>query len=213
MEKTAANIDLLSDYAIVQRVVSGRKHEFELLIRRFNQQLFRIGIAYLKNDIDTQDAMQSAYLKAYEKLSTFRADASFSTWLIRIMINECLLLIRRKEHQRIDDSHRLLKSFEPDGVQKLITTEMKDILEKAILSLPEKYRTIYIFRALNEFSTADTAEFLGLTTENVKIRLHRAKQLLREEIIKQTDAAEPFIFLGTHCEAITGRVMALVLTK
>ncbi|ELR69655.1 RNA polymerase sigma-70 factor [Fulvivirga imtechensis AK7] len=206
-------VDILqesSDNAIIRRIVNGSKHEFELLIRRFNQQLFRIGVAYLKDEHDVQDAMQSAYLKAYEKLPSFRAESTFSTWLIRIMINECLLLIRKNERQEPQQNHDYLETYEPDGAQALITTEMKEILEKAILTLPEKYRAVYIFRALNEYSTLDTAEYLGLTTENVKVRFHRAKQLLKDEILKQTGTIEAFSFLGKRCEKLTQAMMKMI---
>lgn len=210
IQQISGKDDISSDHAIVQRILSGNTHEFELLVRRFNQQLFRTGMAYLKNEADAQDAMQSAYLKAFEKLASFRSEASFTTWLTRIMINECLLLLRRREVRKTEESSELEKSYEPDGIQQLITTEMKDILEKAILTLPEKYRTIYVFRALNEFSTNDTAEYLGLTTENVKIRFHRAKQLLKDEIMRQTGKVEAFTFLGKRCESMTSQVMKLI---
>lgn len=208
--KEADTLQESSDYAIICRIINGSKHEFELLIRRFNQQLFRIGMAYLKDEDDVQDAMQSAYLKAYEKLPSFRSESKFSTWLIRILINECLLLIRKNERQEAQENHDHLETYELDGAQTLITTEMKEILERAILTLPEKYRAVYMFRALNEYSTHDTAEYLGLTTENVKVRFHRAKQLLKDEILKQVDTVEAFTFLGKRCERMTQTVMKMI---
>lgn len=201
------------DLKIIRRIITGKKHDFELLIRKFNQQLFRIGMAYLKNETDTEDAMQSAYLKAFEHLSSFRAEASFSTWLIRIMMNECLLLIRAKEKSKQESASRDVEDYQPDGMQILINTEMKELLERSILKLPQKYRLVYIFRSINEFSTLKTAELLSLTPENVKVRLHRAKQLLKDAILKEAGEKEAFSFRGDQCDTLTSRTMRLILMR
>jgi len=129
------------DFLVIQEVLNGNKAAYEKIIRQYNQQLFRVGIAYLGSEEGVEDVMQNTYLKAYYHLSQFKADAAFNTWLIRIMINECKQALRKKEKER-----KFFKEWKEDtgdgydqGIQKtLIQKEMKQILQQAILRLPLK---------------------------------------------------------------------------
>src|SRR6478609_2852601 len=136
----------LDDTAVVRRVLAGEKELFEILLRRYNQTLYRVLRGYLKDPFEIQDAMQNAYLKAFDKLSQFQGNSAFSTWLIRIGINEALL--RLKEVKRGKVVHLNSPELDPDVFNQLpdrqmnpekaiIRTEVQQLLERAIDSLPE----------------------------------------------------------------------------
>ena len=204
----------IGDAEIVQQVLSGNTAAYEQLMRKYNQRLFRVGISYLTYEDDVEDAMQSTYLKAFHALSTFKNNSQFSTWLIRIMINECLQLLRKQRpYQEIDLSAELPEMVDtPEtGEEKLIKKEMKLLLEKSILALPPKYRSVYMLREVEELSTVETAETLNISESNVKIRLHRAKEILRKEIRRRSGEVEIFTFGSDRCNYLVQRVMSKII--
>jgi RNA polymerase sigma factor (sigma-70 family) len=201
----------LSDSVVVRRVVEGEKELFEILLRRYNQKLFRVIRSYLKDADEVQDAMQNAYLKAYDKLYQFNGDASFSTWLIRIGINEALLRLKQiKKGKGIvmnaaDDQSEMLNKI-PDremNAEKIIMhQEATQLLEKAIDDLPEKYRTVYMLKEIEGMSNEEISNCLGLTDANVKVRVHRAKSLLKEGLYRITSPPQVFEFGNSRCDAV-----------
>ena len=214
MEATSEKQRELSDSEIVRQVLSGHTAAYEQLMRKYNQRLFRVGISYLNQENDVEDAMQSTYLKAFHALSSFHHDSKFSTWLIRIMINECLQLLRKQRpYQEIDLSAELpeLVVTSETAEEELIKKEMKLLLENSILSLPPKYRSVYMLREVEELSTAETAETLGISESNVKIRLHRAKEMLRKEIMRRSGEVEVFPFMSGRCDQMVQGVMRKIL--
>jgi RNA polymerase sigma-70 factor, ECF subfamily len=197
---------------VIDEVKKGNKEAFRHIIQHCNQSLFRTALVMLKNESDAEDAVQSTYLKAYLYLVSFRGESSFVTWITRILINECKMVLRRK---------RLTVSLEEKEVKKMEALDENDMdkidkkqihlwLESVVMDLPDKYRLIYVVREVNEFSTEKAAEILGLTEENVKIRLHRAKSLIREKLLKKVSARELFPFGNQRCELLTNRVMAVI---
>ena len=178
----------LDDAAIVRRVIAGEKQLFELLLRRYNQTLYRVIRSYLKDADEIKDAMQNAYLKAFDKLSQFRGDATFATWLIRIGINEALLRlnsVRKGKTVHLDATPAHLtqipdKKMNPE--RAFIQQEAKQLLERAIDELPEKYRVVYVLKEIEGMENAEVESTLGLTEANVKVRLHRAKKLLKDSL-------------------------------
>src|SRR3954463_15801715 len=106
-EPTGRSLDL-PDADVVRGVVAGNREMFEVIVRRYNAQLYRVGMAYLRDHTQTEDAMQNAYLKAFMNLRRFRGNSAFSTWLTRIMINECLMILRSRKAQRLEpfDEHQ-----------------------------------------------------------------------------------------------------------
>ena len=106
---TLLSLNKLDDPELVARILAGEKRLYEIIIRRYNQRLYRIGMSVLNNDAETEDAMQTSYIKAYEHLNQFKQQSSFSTWLIRIMINECLS--RKKMNQRFTNGGENRKIF------------------------------------------------------------------------------------------------------
>ncbi|MDX5419228.1 MAG: RNA polymerase sigma factor [Hymenobacteraceae bacterium] len=207
---------LLPDTEVVERVLEGEKELYELLMRRHNQKLYRAVRSYLKAEHEVEDAMQDTYLKAYEKLRQFRNNARFSTWLIRIGINTALEKIR--EHKRVTpvnlqvDSQNIyanlptqVNTMNPEKIA--LQKEAKQLLEKAIDFVPEKYRIVYTLRELEGMDVEEVTQCLGLSESNVKIRLHRAKSMLKEILYKLSNSKDVFEFGFKRCDAIVERVM------
>ncbi|MCW3127774.1 MAG: hypothetical protein JWO03_3432 [Bacteroidetes bacterium] len=107
MDATTLNPGEITDLAILERILAGEKKLFELLMRRYNQRLFRIGMSILNSDAETEDAMQTAYINAYEHLDKFQNRASFGTWLTKIMLNECMAQAKKKQRLKQKLKHNL----------------------------------------------------------------------------------------------------------
>ncbi|MGE5352261.1 MAG: RNA polymerase sigma factor [Acidobacteriota bacterium] len=213
---TLAANHLLSDEEIVKKVTGGDINFYEVIMRRYNQRLFRIGHAYLKDDDEIEDAIQSAYLKAYEQLSNFQGRSSFSTWLIRIYINELLQgLKKKKRFQNYFDPDLINNTYDPPEVgttnmenpyNSTLNNELKDILEKAVDELPEKYRVVFIMREIEDMSVSETSKSLNITEANVKVRLNRAKNILRESLSQYYHYKDIYNFNLIRCDRIVANV-------
>ncbi len=203
------------DTDIIRHVLSGETDYFELLMRRYNQRLFRVIRTYVSDRAAIEDIMQEAYIKAYTKLDQFRGEASFSTWLIRIGINEALRHLRKKRPNvdSIDDeltSARIISIKDNDEIgpeNRTIMNENRHILEEAIDQLPEKYKIVFMMREIEGMSHAEVAEALELSESNAKVRLHRAKSMLRTQLYRVTEGGEVFTFGNEHCDRLVERVM------
>jgi RNA polymerase sigma factor (sigma-70 family) len=208
------NLKLLEDTGtltnedIAARVVNGDINLYEVLMRRLNARLFRISMSMVNDEMSAEDVMQNAYINAYLQLARFNGQAKFSTWITRILINECILhqkktarrqeLISKKENNELDQQTPL---------NKLMDKELKSLLESAIAGLPEKYRTVFVMRQIEEMSTHETMEVLDIDESNVKIRLMRAKALLRDQLSSQLRMGELFEFNLVRCDKVVGYVM------
>ncbi|WP_276497072.1 RNA polymerase sigma factor [Pontibacter litorisediminis] len=214
---TATEKAALSDAAVVRRVVAGEVSLYELLMRRHNQKLYRVIRSYLKQEQEVEDVMQDTYLKAFEKLYQFRSDALFSTWLIRIGINNALARLREQKRlspaagladQPEDFSYLLNQTTTLMNPEQLfIKQEIKQLLEKAIDSIPEKYRIVYTLHEVESMPIAELASCLDLSESNVKVRLHRAKLMLKESLFKLSASHDVFEFGNKRCDAVVGRVL------
>ncbi|EJF08807.1 RNA polymerase sigma factor [Pontibacter sp. BAB1700] len=213
---TATEKAALSDVAVVERVLDGDVSLYELLMRRHNQKLYRVIRSYLKQEQEVEDVMQETYMKAFEKLAQFRSDAMFSTWLIRIGINKALARLR--EQKKLSSATYLLD--QPEGLSSLlnqmnaanpeqaaIRQEVKQLVESAIDSIPEKYRIVYTLREVEDLSIHDIAQCLDLSESNVKVRLHRAKSMLKESLFKLSIVGDVFEFGNRRCDAVVIRVL------
>lgn len=198
----------LSDEEIVERIINGEKDLYEILIRKYNLRLFRISMSIINDDMEAEDIMQTSYLNAYLQLSTFQNRSAFGTWLTRILINESLLHKKKKirQQQMIANSE---ESPDPKGnpLKNLMNKELKTILEKAVSNLPEKYRMVFVMREIQEMSTNETMEVLDLGESNVKVRLKRAKEMLREELSNYYKPSQLLEFNLIRCDKITNFVM------
>ena len=206
----------ISDLEVIREVISGHREMFEVIVRRYNQQLYRAGQAYLKNHDLTEDAMQNTYLKAFVNLPNFRGASAFSTWLTRIMINECLMLLRQQKHDRAEslDEESPVDFSDPNirhGSTNMNLQEIKNLLETTIDELPRKYRAVYLLREVQQMSTSETAASLGLSMENVKVSLHRARERLKDRLLKSAAGVELFPYHAPYCNRMTAQVMQAVL--
>jgi RNA polymerase sigma-70 factor (ECF subfamily) len=213
-EPSASLLPDVSDPSVVDEVLRGNREMFEVIVRRYNPRLFRVGMSYLRDHAQTEDAMQNSYLKAFLNLSRFNRSAAFSTWLTRIMINECLMMLRRPQH-RIDkfagaEKDPALTPTEP-ATDSLTHQEMKSLLERAIADLPRNYRTVYVMREVQELTTAETAACLGVSNESVKVTLHRARERLKTSLLKTAAGVELFEYPATFCDGMTERVLRSIL--
>lgn len=212
----------IGDLEAIDEVARGNREMFEVIVRRYNQMLYRIGMAYLHDHAQAEDAMQNTYVKVFLNLGRFQRGAAFSTWLTRIMINECLMLIRRHKRAnrdgvevgRLDREPIAAGSPEPAqraAADQLNLKEMKAMLETAIAALPRHHRAVYVLRDVQQLSTAETAACLGITSDNVKVTLHRARERLKAGLLKTAAGAELFAYPAFFCEPMTARVLRAVL--
>jgi RNA polymerase sigma-70 factor (ECF subfamily) len=208
----------MTDEQVVERVLQGETALFEIIMRRYNQRLYRVARGILHDDAEAEDVMQDAYVRAYQHLRQFAGKAKFSTWLTRIAVHEALARVeRRSRMSALEDmtesagESMTFASREASPEQQTAAAEVKVLLESAILALPEGYRAVLMMRDIEELSTAETAESLDLTEENVKVRLHRARALLRKELYARAGESRVtvFPFMGERCD----RVVKVVLER
>jgi RNA polymerase sigma-70 factor (ECF subfamily) len=196
------------DEQIVARIIAGESHLYESLMRKYNSRMYRISMSIINDDAEAEDIMQIAYINAYRQLMNYRQQSSFGTWLTRILINESLLHKKRKtkkdkalmETTFIDEHHET-------PLDSLMHKELKGILENAVASLPEKYRMVFVMREVQGMSTNETMEVLELGESNVKIRLTRAKAMLRTELNKKWKPEQIYDFNLIRCDVIVKYVM------
>ena len=190
----------LTDEEVVGRVRAGDTHLFEVLMRRYNQRLYRAARAILQNDEEAEDAVQQAYLNAYRHLSQFEGRARFSTWLTRIAVHEALARRRRARRYPIavSDDQRIERaaSAAPDPERQTYASELGMLLESALAALPHGYRSVFMLREIDGLNTAESAQQLRLSEGAVKTRLHRARDLLKRKLqgVTPSDAIR---FAGT----------------
>src|SRR5690606_9316782 len=210
----------LDDTVVVRRVLAGEKELFEILLRRYNQTLYRVIRGYLHDEADVEDAMQDTYLKAFDKLEQFQGKAAFSTWLIRIGINEALLRLRKLRRVRSLVSHeadvdakaivQLSDTRQINPEKQAIQMETRQLLEKAIDQLPEKLRVIYILKEVEGLKNEEIARCLEISEPNVKVRLHRARTVLKETLYNISSSTEIFEFGNSRCDGLVARVMRTI---
>lgn len=211
----------LSDEEIINRILAGERELYEILLRRNNQTLYRAVRSYLKDENDVEDTMQETYIKAYKNLGQFRREASFSTWLVRIGINEALSQLRKQKKRRIialfgnDENENSKIEQIPDTKlmnpeKQVMDQESRQLLEKAIDQLPSKYKIIYMLRELEDMSNQEIASCLNLSDSNVKVRFHRAKDLLKNHILSLSEGRSVFEFGNEHCDRLVERVMSRI---
>jgi RNA polymerase sigma-70 factor (ECF subfamily) len=194
---------------LVARVRAGELDAFEAIMRRNNQRLFRAARAILKNDDEAEDVLQEAYVQAFAHLDGFEGRARLSTWLTRIVVHEAYRRIRKKKEVLMD----ALDDGAEDGgdpEQIVSTRELAHVLEGALDNLPEAFRTVFVLRMVERLDVAETSACLEIPEETVKTRLHRARQLIRSELLRQTDGAltEVHRFLGSRCDRVVAGVLA-----
>lgn len=211
------NYHKIKESEVIKRILSGEKELYEILVKRNNQKLYRIIRSYIKDDSEIEDIMQDSYVKAFTKLYQFKLESSFSTWLIRIGINESLARLKEKgKLYHLNEQSDNLRSNTileiPDNRQlnpqdKMVLNETKQILENAIDSLDIKYKTVYVMKEVEEMSLKEIAIALDMSIANVKVRLHRSKEMLKEKLYEVANDKNIFEFGFSRCDRITENVM------
>lgn len=204
----------LTDDSVVSQVVAGQTALFEVLMRRYNERIYRTVRAILRDDTEAEDAMQQAYLNAYAHLRQFDGRSTFSTWLTRIAINEALARIRRRRpYEPFDEESSHVERFPAANPERAaVTTELRELLEWAIDELPDGAREVFVLRDVEGLSTAEAAAALEVSEDVVKTRLSRARATLRRLLVERTGAAAPeaFRFYRPRCDQVVSRVLAII---
>jgi len=182
---------------LMERVLSGETDLFYDLIRPYERAVFLAATSILGNEADGEEVAQEAMLKAFKNLARFRRESKFSTWLIQIAINEAKMKLRKdRRHlyesieygRRNDDGDYIPTDFadwREIPTEALEQAELRQALQKGLMTLPEKYRTVLMLRDVQHLSIAETAQTLGITEENVKTRTSRARLQMRDQLARE----------------------------
>jgi RNA polymerase sigma-70 factor (ECF subfamily) len=211
----------LPDAELALRAARGDQAAFERIMRRHNRTLFRTARAILRNDEEAEDALQEGYLQAYGAMAGFRGDAKLSTWLARIVANQALQRLRKRERRAeilplqqsgsveadLEEAADVKTDNGPEAAAQ--SGELRRALETQIDALPDSYRAVFMLRAVEELTVEETAAILGIPQATVRSRFFRARSLLREALALKIDLAceDAFAFDGERCD----RVVAFVL--
>ena len=209
----------LPDVDIIDSVVGGNTALFEVLIRRYNPYLYKAGRSYGYCHQDVEDLMQETFIHAFQNLGKLQNRLYFKTWLIRIMLNECY----RKNHKYAFRKEITTDTFSNEKSIPMFTIngfdeteksvgnkELSSIIENAIRHIPIDYRLVFSLRELNGMSVYETSIALNITETNVKVRLNRAKAMLRKEVEKMYSAEDIFEFNLVYCDKIVAKVMEII---
>jgi RNA polymerase sigma-70 factor, ECF subfamily len=180
---------------LVERARAGDAAAFSELVQRYERKIYRLAKHITQNDEDAEDVLQESFLKAYSHLDSFHGDSKFYTWLVRIAVNEALMKLRKRKSDKtvsLDEPQdtgedlvaREIAVWDDDPEKKYSRDELADILNKAVDSLKPSFRTVFVLRDIEELSTEDTAETLGISIPAVKSRLLRARLQLREKLTR-----------------------------
>lgn len=210
----------MADDDVVSRVRHGDTGLYEVLMRRYNQRLFRVIRSVVSNDTEAEDVLQETWVRAYEHLGQFEGRASFPTWLTRIAFHEALARVRKgKRWMPLENTEgeimpeadrRQTTSLTPEA--QAIHGQLAGVLQGAVDSLPAVYRSVFMLREVEQLSTSETADCLELSEEAVKTRLFRSRALLRRELENRLGPAvtEAYSFLGARCDGVVARVLARI---
>jgi len=215
----------LPDIEVVRRVQAGDSALFEILMRRHNQRVYRVVRSVVKDEADVEDVMQQAYINAFTHLQQFEERSQFSTWLVRIALHEAFG--RRRKVQRAETTAARLHSDDDDDRGELMDNlaspaadperqayaqELHRVLEAAVDTLPETYRTVFMLRDIEGLSTSEAGQGLGLGDEAVKTRLHRARVMIRRAVTARIGevAAGAFQFHAPRCDRVVSAVLARI---
>lgn len=211
--------ETISEAELVQKIKNGETGLFEILIRRNNPFLYKVGMSYGYSHEDVEDLMQESFLCAYVNLEKFEQRSSFKTWIIRIMLNQCYKKAQKssfKNEKATDNAgnEQLIPLFQNrqtmDIFNTVVNRELNHVIGDAITRMPMDYRMVFSLRELNGLSTAETAEALDISEANVKVRLNRARHMLRQMVEQMYSPEDIFEFNLVYCDRIVSRVMNVI---
>jgi RNA polymerase sigma-70 factor (ECF subfamily) len=212
---------IVYDTELAGRALARDAGAFRAIMQRHNRRLYRIARGILRNNTEAEDAVQDAYVSAFAHLASYRGESTLATWLSRIVMNEALGRLRRRR-PTVDITALESVRSEADIIQFPLSTPSDDpertmaqrqilqLVEQATDNLPEVFRLVFVTRVIEGMSVEETSELLGIKPETVKTRLHRARQLVRDQLDKQIGPVlmDAFPFAGRRCERLTEAVMA-----
>ena len=194
----SANGAVIDDQALLAALRAGHEWAFETMVRLYGGRLLAVARRFTRNDEDAQDVVQSAYLSAFRAFSAFEGACQLSTWLHRIVVNTALMKLRSRRRKPEESIEDFLPAFQKDGHhveqfsewcapadQLMERKETRTTVRACIAQLPDNYRTVLMLRDIEELSTQEVAETLGMTPTAVKVRLHRARQALSALLRKE----------------------------
>lgn len=209
-------LEKFTDADVISKVLNGEKAMYEIIVRRYNPYLYKIGRSYNYSHDDTQDLMQDTYIDAYKSLDKYEGRSNFKTWISRIMLNNCF---RKKEKSSFkkevmeefnEHSTPLFAAAENKTATIVHSRELGTIIEQALDNIPLDYKMVFTLREMNQMSVAETSELLQISEANVKVRLNRAKEMLQQHIEKSYTATELYEFNLVYCNAMVDRVMNII---
>jgi len=204
-----------SDLDVIEQVLRGDTALFELLMRRYNERVYRAARSILRDDHEAEDVMQQAYVNAFTHLRQFNGSARFPTWLTRIAINEALARIRHQgRYETFNDELPNVGPLAPQNPSEnperhAFTGELRGLLEWAIDALPNGMREVFVLREVEGLNTAEVAECLDVSEDVVKTRLSRGRAALRALLMERTGATTPdaFRFYRPRCDRVVAQVL------
>jgi len=181
---------------MIAAVIAGEIQLYHELIRPYERSVYVMALSYMKNEADAEDVVQEAFIRAFRKLSSFRGESKFSTWLISITINEARTRLRRQALVRMEpldqlpDEHKtvslaFLRDWREIPSETLEREEVRNLLQRTVEQLPEIYREVFVLRDVEELTINETAEALNISIPSVKVRLHRARMMLQKQLVPQ----------------------------
>jgi RNA polymerase sigma-70 factor (ECF subfamily) len=205
-----------TDDEVIRHVLDGNTAMFELLMRRYNERIYRAARSIVRDEHEAEDVMQQAYVNAFTHLRQFNGSARFSTWLTRIAINEALARVRRQDkYEALDDEVSNVEPFmfrnpTENPEREAFAQELRRLLEWAIDTLPGGTREVFVLREVEGLTTAEVAECLGVSEDVVKTRLSRGRAALRRVLMERTGATAPeaFRFYRPRCDRVVAHVLA-----
>jgi RNA polymerase sigma-70 factor (ECF subfamily) len=220
-------VEELDDVELARLCAARNEPALRHVITANNQRLFRAAWSILKNRWDAEEAVQAAYLKAFDRIGDFAGRSALSTWLTRIVINEALGRLRssKRRHAQLEAEgvsvletyqEALMRGSEPVPPDAAVArAQLRQLLERAVAALPDSFRTVFVLRDVEGLSVDETAEVLGIPPATVKTRLYRARHRLQQALAPEVGSAlsGAFPFAGADCAAMTERVLTAILKR
>jgi RNA polymerase sigma-70 factor (ECF subfamily) len=181
---------------MIAAILGGEIQLYHELIHPYERSVYLMALSYMKNGTDAEDVAQDAFVRAFRKLSSFRAESKFSTWLMSITINEARTRLRRQGLVRMESleqvpdedkgiSPALLRDWREIPSAALERKEIRSLIQRAVEQLPDIYRQVFLLRDVEELTISEAAETLDISIPSVKVRLHRARLMLQKQLAPQ----------------------------
>lgn len=194
--------DIKDEARMIASIIAGESHLFHQLILPYERRVYAMALSFLHNEADAEDAAQEAFLKAFRNLASFRGEARFGTWLVSIVLNEARSRIRHRDIIRMESldeppdeekqlSPALLRDWKEIPSEALERKEIRQLLHKAVASLPMIYREVFMLRDIEELSVNEASAALEISIAAVKVRLHRARIMLQKSLAPQLKQVAP----------------------